>query len=642
MKQFYLSILAIVFGVGFTQGQTLCSISITPTDTNVCPGSQVNVVALANLLNGNQAFNFNTASLPVGWSSGGATSFSAPCGPNPTNTPYYWASTSTGTPNITSPGFDVSCGGFINFDMVYAIQGGSAPCEGPDEMDEGVALQYSTDGGLTWITIIYYVPDGTTMTTVSTSSTSVASGATPFTTWNTFTVAIPAGALTTNTRFRWIQPSSSGSAFDNWGLDNIVINATGAPCGNQAVVNWSNGFMDTTNFTFTPLVDTSFIAYVYDTAGNFMCQSAPIFINVLDDNLSYSLVDTAYSYCPTTNPAVAVTNIQNGNPTITYNWSNGSTTSNTTLSTNGVEHGEFMYHLTITDGCGFTREDSVLLIVNKLLNIDSLNQIPTPACAIDGTLIAFVSGTSGQPLYQWTGPGASTGFINSTVWTDKPTGWYYFTVTDNLCSDNDSIFLEQLPPPSAGLTQDLTIGCAPFDVTFSNTSQDATNYFWDFGNGNTYTTSSNADQTQSYSNIASITLIAYSGPCSDTAYAAVSINTCGCMDPLAINYNPLANVDDGSCILPDPIIVVPNVFTPNNDTGNDLYQINVTYYSEIRLIITNRWGQEVYSGQGLTPGWDGKIDGKPAAEGVYFLQYEVDNIMKTKTVTGQSPVHLYR
>lgn len=642
-KLVLMAILAIV-GNSIAMAQTVCSITITPTDTTVCPGSVINIVSEATLLNGNQSFDFNSSSIPSGWSVSGAATFNAPCGNNPSNTPYYWASTSGGYPNITTPNFDVTCGGFIEFEMVYGLQGApQTNCDGPDLMNEGIALQYSTDNGLTWTTIIYYVPDGTTMTTIPSGTNQVANGPTSLTTWDSYSVPIPTSALTVSTQFRWFQPVSSPGGYDNWGLDNIVINAIGAPCDNQSIVNWSNGFMDTTSFTFTAMSDTTFIAYVYDTAGNYMCQSAPIFINVLPDNLTYSLVDTTYSYCPTTNPAVSVTNVQGGNPAITYSWSNGSTTANTILSANNVEQGVFTYNVTITDGCGYVHEDSVVLVVNKLLKIDSLEQYPTPACVIDGTVVAYVSGTSGQPLYNWTGPGSGNpSFINSTVWTDKPSGWYYFTVTDALCTSRDSIFLEQLPPPTAGFTQDLLIGCTPFEVTFTNTSQNASNYSWNFGNGNTLNTTSTAPITETFYDASTIQLIAFAGPCSDTAYSVINTNICGCMDPLAINYDPTANVDNGTCILPNPIIEVPNVFTPNQDGENDEYKLIAVYQSEIRITITNRWGQVVYTGKGLNPGWDGKIDGTPALEGVYFVQYEVDNLMKTSTITGQTPVHLYR
>ena len=153
--------------------------------------------------------DFDNGTAGAGWNSTGGAAFGTPCGQNPTGTAYYWASTSVGTPQLTTVGFDVSCGGVLTFDMSYATQGGPAPCEGPDLPNEGVTLQYSTNGGATWTTIQYWDPNG---------------GYDPqLTNWNTYSFPIPPGAQTTNTVFQWIQNNSSGTCCDNWGVDNVSI-----------------------------------------------------------------------------------------------------------------------------------------------------------------------------------------------------------------------------------------------------------------------------------------------------------------------------------------------------------------------------------------------------------------------------------
>jgi gliding motility-associated-like protein len=647
MKKFIL--LAVLTVTGLSAKAQFCSVYVTPSDTVVCPGDSVQVVAYASLLNGNQSFNFNGGALPGGWSAGGGTTFGQPCGVNPTGTPYYWASTSSATqPNITTAAFDVTCGGNLIFDMVYSVQSGAAPCEGPDQADEGVALQYSTDGGVTWITIEYYQPDGQILPAINNSTASIVNAfqQTPFTTWDTYVVSIPSGALTTSTTFRWVQlNSSTGNVYDNWGLDNITVNATGLPCDATAVVNWDNGLQDTTSFWINPMIDTTYTAIVFDTAGNYMCTSTPISINVFTNTTTWNLVDTAYSYCPTTNPQVAIQNLANGQAPYDIQWDIPATTTTVNLPTGGAEHDTITYHVSITDNCGFVNQDSVVLVVNQLLYIDSLQSIVSSACQPDGVVLAFVSGITGQPLYNWNGPGATNpSFINSTVWTNRPSGWYYFSVTDNYCTDSDSVFVDMLPPPSAAISQDVTSGCNTFDVTFTNGSQDAMNYYWDFGNGNTLSTSSTNNQTQTYSSNGTIMLIASTSPtCADTAYAAVTVISCGCTDPTALNFDPLAVQDDGSCILPDPIVLLPNVFTPNNDGENDVFQMQVTNVSEVRLVITNRWGNIVYEATGANPGWNGKTQsGQMAAEGVYYVQYEADNIYKTKTLSGHGLIHLVK
>lgn len=70
--------------------------------------------------------------------------------------------------------------------------------------------------------------------------------------------------------------------------------------------------------------------------------------------------------------------------------------------------------------------------------------------------------------------------------------------------------------------------------------------------------------------------------------------------------------------LPQPV-VIPNVFTPNSDNKNDLFTIeNLLDWQYRELIIVNRWGQIVYYNYNYQNEWDGKVDGKPLSDGVYY------------------------
>lgn len=100
-------------------------------------------------------------------------------------------------------------GGTICFDLLFSEQGDVSPCEGPDEPDEGVFLQYSTNNGTTWQNINYFDPNG---------------GADPqLINWNNWCFEMPAGALVNGVQFRWFQDADSGSEYDHWGIDNVEI-----------------------------------------------------------------------------------------------------------------------------------------------------------------------------------------------------------------------------------------------------------------------------------------------------------------------------------------------------------------------------------------------------------------------------------
>lgn len=66
---------------------------------------------------------------------------------------------------------------------------------------------------------------------------------------------------------------------------------------------------------------------------------------------------------------------------------------------------------------------------------------------------------------------------------------------------------------------------------------------------------------------------------------------------------------------------MPNAFSPNGDGTNDIYKAKSTHQSIVsfRAIIFNRWGQRLYSWDDVNGGWDGKVNGKVVADGVYFV-----------------------
>jgi gliding motility-associated-like protein len=324
-----------------------------------------------------------------------------------------------------------------------------------------------------------------------------------------------------------------------------------------------------------------------------------------------------------------------------YSWSYAGQTGDTAYLPI-AQNGTIDYYVTATDACGFTGTDTVTVTMNQTLMVDSMYMVPTSACQITGVVVGLGAGMTGQPHYHWEGPGVGGTYqIDASVMQNLPAGTYYFSISDNVCFVEDSIVVTQNPGPIADFTSSLASGCIPLSVTLTNTSQNATNYSWNFGNGNTLTVANQNPINQVYNASSVITLIAYNGPCADTVTGFVATSICGCMDPAALNYNPLANVDDGSCVYPTPTVEAPNVFTPDGDGVNDLFELTTTHAEKIELIINNRWGNLMFSGSGSNPTWDGKVQGTPASEGVYFYQYTVTGI-QGDILTGHGFVELFR
>jgi hypothetical protein len=97
----------------------------------------------------------------------------------------------------------MSQGSFVSFDLTIGF--GSSPCENVDG-GEDIALEYSTNGGLTWTRINTYFQSDTR-----------------FQGFGRAVELMPPRAISASTRFRWRQLSNSGAGFDNWALDNVEI-----------------------------------------------------------------------------------------------------------------------------------------------------------------------------------------------------------------------------------------------------------------------------------------------------------------------------------------------------------------------------------------------------------------------------------
>ncbi len=72
-------------------------------------------------------------------------------------------------------------------------------------------------------------------------------------------------------------------------------------------------------------------------------------------------------------------------------------------------------------------------------------------------------------------------------------------------------------------------------------------------------------------------------------------------------------------------INIPNVFTPNGDGFNDVWEIeNIRFHNFQQLTVFNRYGQKVYNCRNEYVPWDGRIDGR-IIQGTYSYQLNIDS-----------------
>jgi len=83
-------------------------------------------------------------------------------------------------------------------------------------------------------------------------------------------------------------------------------------------------------------------------------------------------------------------------------------------------------------------------------------------------------------------------------------------------------------------------------------------------------------------------------------------------------------------------IFLPTAFSPNGDGTNDLFSaITEGFPSKFDMKIFDRWGEEVFSTDNISSGWDGTYKGEPCEIGTYiWIVKALDEIGKPMLVNG--------
>ncbi len=230
--------------------------------------------------------------------------------------------------------------------------------------------------------------------------------------------------------------------------------------------------------------------------------------------------------------------------------------------------------------------------VPSFLAIDAgFSYTSSPFCSND--TILFSANTS-NPLYTYSwnfGNPSSTMDTSSLthpshVYTN--TGAYQVSLTvffNSICfgdsvSSSQVIFISESPQPNLGND---TILCAAQELTLYGAYPNASHVWSTLETTSTITVN-------------------------DSGHYWVQVNNNGCVgsDSIYIAY------EDGGTISP------PNVFTPNNDGINDLYNPTLGSLDFFTIQIYDRWGKLVFASDDATQKWDGNFEGKPCSDGVYY------------------------
>lgn len=270
---------------------------------------------------------------------------------------------------------------------------------------------------------------------------------------------------------------------------------------------------------------------------------------------------------------------------------------------------------------------------------------------------------SGAASYTW-----DNGVTNGQPFIISNTQTYTVTGTTNNCSSTDQITVTTTTAPTISFSNDLSNGCAPLTVNFTNTSAQTNNCRWDFGNGlmgsgnsasTTYTQGGCFDVTLVDTLLGcTVSLTQNDIVCVDAApnaffFASPSVLT---LENAQVNFinnsqgatsyswnfgdgtsgsnaeNPehdYSQQDIGSYIVTlvatsdlgcidsfqvtikieeDLLYYVPNSFTPDGDIFNQTFTPVFTSGFDpfdYHLMIYDRWGELIFQSDDPNYGWDG-------------------------------------
>ncbi|OJX34979.1 MAG: hypothetical protein BGO87_09595 [Flavobacteriia bacterium 40-80] len=299
-------------------------------------------------------------------------------------------------------------------------------------------------------------------------------------------------------------------------------------------------------------------------------------------------------------------NIINGTPFNIY--------STTTYTVTGIS----------ADGCKNT--DQVTVSIDEVPVI-SFVASDTQGCAPQ--LIMFDNTTIGGIGYTWSFGDGATSHLSEPNHVYKEAGCYDITLTatnSTGCSSSqvfENYICIHTSPNADFAASDYTLNDISNTINFTNLSENATSYQWDFGDSTTSALVDpqhiyhNLDLNQSYYTVQLIASNEYG--CADTAIAVLKTKQ-------------------------EIIFFVPNCFTPDGDGFNNIFKpvfVEGLDLHDYSMEIYDRWGELIFETYNVEIGWDGvyKVTGKIVQDGIYVWKIKVkikdlgNRIVKTGHIT---------
>lgn len=368
-------------------------------------------------------------------------------------------------------------------------------------------------------------------------------------------------------------------------------------------VNWLPVNINSPSLIVTPSITTTYSVIATDANG---CTSLPATIIVSVAPTVSLVVNNNITVCSDALTTLT-TNATGGNGNYQYNWSPGNTTNSniTFVATNNQQ-----FTVTVSDGCSsVTKTITVTVTIKPNIKLFPDVKGCAPLCInfYDSTLIK--SGVIN--LWDWNFSNGETSSSASPDICFTSAGSYSGTlnvITVNNCAYKlaEITGISVLPKPNADFTSDKGFDATEFnsDFLFTNASSNYSTLTWYAPNIALYGNSINV----SFPEIGSypVTLIASNDyGCEDTITKIIKIN-------------------------PEFTFYAPNCFTPNGNSLNDKFlPMGMGWDTNVfSLSIFDRWGEQIYSTNDFSAGWDGtyKSKGEKVQDDIYVWKVHLKDI----------------
>lgn len=323
----------------------------------------------------------------------------------------------------------------------------------------------------------------------------------------------------------------------------------------------------------------------------YMNDVLPVKLNLSNDTILYCANKSI------TLKATASGGITSGN--YKYSWSAAgaiNTTGRGASTLNINPQTSKKYYVTVKDTCGLEDvKDSInVTVIYTPPTLKTSND--TSLCIGDSTVLNAKL-TLGLPgyKYKWLPANISGSSINI-----KPNNRTIYTVT---ATDSCGIELTQtiivnvIKTRADFATETITNN----DWSFINTSAEANNYIWDFGDSTSLSTDVNPYHTYEDTGRYNVTLIVK--------------NNKGCVDTLQRYI----------LVKPGLYFYFPNSFTPNGDGNNDVFAPKGLGIAKYNMNIFNRWGELIYNSNDINQGWDGSTNKAKSQTETYTCVFDVED-----------------